>query len=384
MFNINSVIERTLIYFPIFKLLINNIHFAQNNNEQTACTNGDTIYYNSSFLQTLTKDEQVFILAHELMHITLKHLSRLENRNMEIWNYATDAIINQLLKQNGLPLVEGVVDCPDALSYSAEEYYDIIANRSDCEELMKKYRQSVREHVVATHEHWSEESKEDLAGYLPDIAEQEVTEINKEMIHDENQAYKKHTKESESTSTSLGSVGDASSVIDWKSFLQRKKRKITAADYNLHHGYFDEDGFYKYPYEVIRTANIEILIDTSYSVDDDLVKAFLQECKNIFGEYEIKVGCFDTKFYGFQKITNKKDLDNFVISGRGGTDFSVAVNSFSKKSPVKIIFTDGYADMPKGSSDVIWVVYGLAKINPPGGIVFYVDPDSLTLKGKTK
>lgn len=384
MFNINSVIDRTLIYFPIFKILINNIHFIENNSMTTACTNGNTIYYNSSFFQTLSKDEQVFIIAHELMHITLKHLSRLEERNIEIWNYATDAVINQILRKNGLPLVKGVIDCPDALSFSAEEYYEIVKNRPDCEELMSKYQHGKEESVIATHGHWNEELAEDLTEGLSDINEHNITEINKKLIHDDNQEYKNSIQKQEPTNTNLGSVGNTSSIIDWKSFLQRKKKKVFSADYNLHNGFFDEDGIYKYPYELIRRSDIEILIDTSGSVDDDLVKAFLQECKNIFYDYAIKVGCFDTSFYGFQEIQRKEDLDSFVIEGRGGTDFSTAVNSFSKKASIKIIFTDGYAEMPKDSSDVIWVIYGNAKINPPGGKVFYVDPNTLTLKGKSR
>lgn len=384
MFNINSVIDRTLIYFPIFKILINNIHFIENNSMTTACTNGNTIYYNSSFFQTLSKDEQVFIIAHELMHITLKHLSRLEERNMEIWNYATDAVINQILRKNGLPLVEGFIDCPDALSFSAEEYYEIVKNRSDCEELMSKYRHDKQESIIATHEHWNEELAEDLTEELSDINEHNITEINKKLIHEGNQEYTNGIQGQELTTASLGSVGNTSPIIDWKNFLQRKKKKVFSADYNLHNGFFDEDGIYKYPYELIRKSHIEILIDTSGSVDDEIVKAFLQECKNIFDDYTIKVGCFDTNFYGFQEIQRKEDLDNFAIEGRGGTNFSTAVNSFSKKTSIKIIFTDGYAEMPKDSSDVIWVVYGNDKINPPGGKVFYVDPNSLTLKGKSR
>lgn len=384
MFNINSVIDRTLIYFPIFKILINNIHFIENNGIKTACTNGDTIYYNSSFFQTLTKDEQVFIIAHELMHITLKHPSRLEERDMEIWNYATDAVINQILRKNGLPLVDGVIDCPDALSFSAEEYYEIVKKRPDCEDLMSKYRHDEQESTIATHEHWNKELAEDLTEGLSGVNEYNITEINKKLIHDDNQEYTNSIQEQEPITASLGSVGNASPIIDWKSFLQRKKKKVFFADYNLHNGFFDEEGIYKYPYELIRKSNIEILIDTSGSVDDKLVKAFLQECKNIFDDYAIKVGCFDTNFYGFQEIKQRNDLDNFVIEGRGRTDFNVAVNSFSKKASIKIIFTDGCAVMPSKSSDILWVVYGNSKINPLGGKVFYVDPNSLTLKGKSR
>ena len=384
MFNINSLIDRTLIYFPIFKILINNIHFIENNGIKTACINGDTIYYNSSFFQTLTKDEQVFIIAHELMHITLKHLSRLEERDMEIWNYATDAVINQILRKNGLPLVDGVIDCPDALSFSAEEYYEIVKKRPDCEDLMSKYRHDEQESTIATHEHWNKELAEDLTEGLSGVNEYNITEINKKLIHDDNQEYTNSIQEQEPITASLGSVGNASPIIDWKSFLQRKKKKVFSADYNLHNGFFDEEGIYKYPYELIRKSNIEILIDTSGSVDDKLVKAFLQECKNIFDDYAIKVGCFDTNFYGFQEIKQRNDLDNFVIEGRGRTDFNVAVNSFSKKASIKIIFTDGCAVMPSKSSDILWVVYGNIKINPLGGKVFYVDPNSLTLKGKSR
>lgn len=384
MFDINSTINRTLIYFPIFKIIINNIHFIENGNIKTACTNGDTIYYNPAFFEKLSKDEQVFTVAHEVMHITLKHLSRLEERDMEVWNYATDAVINQILKKNGLPLINGVIDCPDALSFSAEEYYEITKNRPDCEELMSRYRSNKHENKIATHEHWNKELEKDLTKDLSDINEQNITEINKKLIHDDNQDYKNSIEKQPSITTDIRSIGNSSPIIDWKKFLQRKKKKVVSSDYNLQNGFFDEDGIYKYPYELIRKANIEVLIDSSGSVDDELVKAFLQECKNIFDDSAIKVGCFDTEFYGFQEISKKEDLDSFVIEGRGGTNFSTAVNSFDNKAAIKIVFTDGYAEMPKDSSDVIWIVYGNDKINPPGGKVFFVDPDSLTLKGKSR
>ncbi len=387
MFNVNSAIDRTLIYFPIFKILLNNVRFIEKNDVTTACTNGNAVYYNPTYLQTVSKDEQVFFIAHELMHITLKHISRKKGRNIEIWNYATDAVINQILKKNGLPLPEGVIDCPDALSYSAEEYYEMIKNRPDCEELMSQYRHDKAKSLIATHEHWDEELSEGIDEGLSDIDEHNVTDLNKELIHHDNQAFTSDLQQQSTPTpitTSLGNVGTSSAIIDWKSFLQRKRKKITSGDYNLHKGYFDEEGIYKYPYELIRTSKIEILIDTSGSVNDDLVRAFLQECKNIFDDYVIKVGCFDTNFYGFQEIDKEEDLDNFVIEGRGGTDFTTAINSFSKKASVKIIFTDGCAKMPKEKCDVIWLVYSDRKIDPPGGKVLYIDPNSLTLNGRSR
>ncbi len=58
----------------------------------------------------------------------------------------------------------------------------------------------------------------------------------------------------------------------------------------------------------------------------------------------------------------------------GGTNFDIAVNAFSKSASNKIIFTDGYAPMPKKAMDIIWIVFGERKINPLGGKVIYIDP----------
>jgi len=65
------------------------------------------------------------------------------------------------------------------------------------------------------------------------------------------------------------------------------------------------------------------------------------------------------------------------FSGGGGTNFDAAVNAFSRRVDNKIIFTDGYADMPHKPMDAIWIVFGDKKINPMGGRVIYIDDKQL-------
>ena len=115
-----------------------------------------------------------------------------------------------------------------------------------------------------------------------------------------------------------------------------------------------------------------------------MIRAFLRECKNIFGETKIKIGCFDTQFYGFHEINSLEDIDNFVIEGRGCTDFNPAVEAFSPKSNVKIIFTDGGASVPNKAADIIWLLWKKKEFNPPGGTVLYVDPNTLNYSESTK
>ena len=90
---------------------------------------------------------------------------------------------------------------------------------------------------------------------------------------------------------------------------------------------------------------------------------------------KIKVGCFDTSFYGFHEIRSKKDIQKMRIEGRGGTNFDVAVNAFSPSAENRIVFTDGYADTPQKRCKATWVIFQesryssscLDQMNPPGG-----------------
>lgn len=103
----------------------------------------------------------------------------------------------------------------------------------------------------------------------------------------------------------------------------------------------------------------------------------MRECKNILQTSKVKVGCFDTKFYGFQEIRTEHDIDQLPFMGGGGTDFDVAVDAFSRRVENKIIFTDGCATMPEKAIDAIWIVFGNEKIRPKGGRVIYITEEQL-------
>ena len=117
----------------------------------------------------------------------------------------------------------------------------------------------------------------------------------------------------------------------------------------------------------------EILLDTSASIDKDLLRAFVRAVKDLLREDAVvRVGCFDTEFYGFQEIHSEKDIATLEIKGAGGTNFETAVKAFTGDAETKIVFTDGYADMPETRCDAIWLVYSDMPVDPPGGKVIYV------------
>lgn len=138
--DINTIKTKLLIKYPTFGSIIANTEFQENNNIKTARTDGKVIQYNNNFLSELTQKEQVFIFAHEICHIAFDHIYRSEGKDGGIWNKATDAVINALLQQDGLPLVKGVIDIKEAINYNAEEMY---------EKLLKEKKQKTEKDVGA-------------------------------------------------------------------------------------------------------------------------------------------------------------------------------------------------------------------------------------------
>lgn len=173
----------------------------------------------------------------------------------------------------------------------------------------------------------------------------------------------------------LSDIGIAVPLIDWRKLLKQAvkyEEEWTRKNAKMRNGYF------RHRIEQEPIPETEILLDTSGSVSEVLLKNFLRECKNILDNSKVKVGCFNTEFHGFTDLRRPEDIDNMSFPIGGGTDFNAAVKAFSNRIPNKIIFTDGEASMPQQfTRNVIWVVFGNKKINPKGGKVINITGEQL-------
>lgn len=180
--------------------------------------------------------------------------------------------------------------------------------------------------------------------------------------------------ETSSNIISLNNIGIATPLIDWRRILKE------AIKYDVDWSYENaeiENGVVTAYLEEQPRPETEIVLDTSGSINEGLLRNFLRECKNIFQNSSVKVGCFDTQFYGFTEIKDVSDIDNLRFYGGGETDFEVAVNAFSRRVENKIIFTDGEARVPKTPMDAIWIVFGKKEFYPSGGKVIYINENEL-------
>lgn len=404
--NINHIKNNLIDRYPFFGSIIDSMEYMEtpnciSNGVPTAGTNGKTIYYHPD-IDKLTEKQQLFLFAHEICHVAFDHKKRGEEKNPQIWNYATDAVINAHLKKDGLELIENVVDLPWAIKYDAEEVYKKLLKKS------KRNKDEFKNGGHDDHDLWNEDTlgnnnsalvevKKELTGMM---GEKEVLSAKdkgkvKKILQEVKSVLEEYQKDGQKSSSSnniflgVGSttnedtvkfdnVGFAYPLINWPLILKRPT-EIVELDWSYRNATL-EDGVMLSNLEessYVLQYLTEIVLDTSGSIDEELLKTFLRECKNILNFSRLKVGCFDTKFYGFTEIRTIADVEHLTFKGRGGTDFNVAVDAFSKTADNKVIFTDGEAYMPSKKIDAIWIIFGGNKINPNGGKVIYIDDQRL-------
>ncbi len=377
-FDLDRIKRKTLNRYPSFAKIMTSMEFINTNEISIAGTDGEKIYYNSNSLNNMDEKEQIFIFAHELCHIALRHVERKENRNNKLWNYVTDAIINDYLKKDG-PILSSAIELEGASYYDAEALYDkIIKEKSD------KEISSLKDGHTS-HEKW-DNNKKVISNKNNDS--KDSNELNKEqsffeeLTNDKKEYLKKIKEELERKQSDLFSdevnrktkIGKSNYIIPWSYYLRDAMNEDM--DWSYRNSKI-EYGVITPSLEEIKYPVTEVLLDTSGSINNEVLKGFLKECKNILQYTKLKIGCFDNKFFGFYPIRNEKDLEEMPIMGGGGTNFDIAVNSFSRRVENKVIFTDGEAFMPKKRMNILWIVTSGNIIKPLSGRVIYINSNDL-------
>lgn len=418
--DINKIKSRFLRRFGDFGIIFSKLNFVSTTDVPTAATDGKNVYYNTEFFRKLNINQQTFVVGHEVLHVAFNHLKRRKDKDPKLWNIATDAVINAMLKDQGLEMVEGGVDMEEGLIMSAEQIYEKLLKEKENQQGQKQNQdgqsqQNQQSRQFNPHDMWEKvfENDKDSNGEMQEKNNTEqdsnenkinnnagpIDENNNSLDNEEineSEIYKKIKENSEKRSEEqrkqrlnnavnrdakekkemeFNGVGTQKPIISWQSMLRaaaRGDQDFSYANATIEHGILQPHLKFEPKPET------EILLDTSGSISEQLLKNFLRECKNIFSKSKIKAGCFDTRFYGFHEIKNMRDIDSFKIEGRGGTNFDVAVNAFSRRVENHVIFTDGQAEMPKKMDRAIWVVFGdehhnPRKIHPKGALkVIYI------------
>ena len=317
--------------FPAWARWISQVRIEESAEAKPVENDGRSIRYNQRLMRYYTPETQRFYLAQQLLHLRLNHDERGRNRDRVAWKRASDAVVNQMLRREGLQVPMDAVLVPLAEEKSAEELYEIF--------LLNREREKPLQ-----------------------------TEDDEQTVPVPKKKDRKAGKGTEGGRREIEDPGLAVAVKGLSSMLEPSLQ----TDFDWFPGDVIRDGMLPYQFRPYPVAYAEVLLDTSASVEPELLRAFVKGVKGLMqNDAVLRVGCFDTRFYGFHEIRTEQDIDVLELRGAGGTNFTVAINAFTGDAENQIVFTDGYAEMPEQRCDAIWVVYGNMPIHPIGGRVIY-------------
>lgn len=330
----------------------------QNDDIATFTSSPEYFEYNDTFIEQLNDDELSFVLTNSAMHQALGYTHRKEGRIDWLWIMAQDYAINSLLVNNGLSLPDGLLYDDRFDMMSAEAIYHILENEIDEIKHTPKEIENIRyEKMPQSHEYDEDPisfedqnqqliNKAKLQGDLPLGLEILIPKIE-------------------------------SPTISWEDELYTLIENSIKFDYQL----FPPNKRYLYQNIALpslsgESVKIVIALDSSGSIDGNLLARFLNEVESImntFSSFEIDLLIADAKVHEHH-ILYPGDEISYTLKGGGGTDFTQTFTYIEEhiSSPSLLLyFTDTFGTFPKEEPpyDVIWVTPSHEVQVPFGSIV---------------
>jgi|APCry1669189665_1035243.scaffolds.fasta_scaffold06074_2 predicted metal-dependent peptidase len=337
----------------------------------TMATDGYHIFFNATWVESLTISEIRGVLAHEVLHVIFQHGARRAHRDPTLWNIAADHAINLLLQEQGFLLPRGGFANPEFRNMSTEQIYALLPKNTTYRSL------DTTKSKIGTEE-------SEFPGKLTPVGVDVLDPDNFETvgIRDKDMPDKSQLAElceelrvealAKLQGTAAGYFSSEcqaieDSKIDWREVLRswlvdRIKSDWSMWPYSKKHIH---RGFFLPSVGIEAPGHIVFAIDTSGSMSDE-------DLGDIFTEIRIYRETFPCKLTviqadaAIQTISNYEELDGEEIpkknkiSGRGGTDFRPVFSWIDSNCPgaYLIYATDGYGTFPKtmSSSGLIWIL----------------------------
>jgi predicted metal-dependent peptidase len=350
----------------------------------TAATDGRNFYYNTEFVNKLKPRELEFLFGHEVLHNVYDHIGRTGDfRDRRLFNCAADYCVNSdLLEQKIGERINPCLYDPKYKGWSAEEVYDDLYDKAEKIDINDLLEQMLDEHLEGEGSEGENEQDGDKEGKgRPRLSDEERRQIKDEI------------REALLQSAQAVGAGNLPSgvkrlikdltkpVVNWRELLQQQIQSTVKDDFswmrpNRRGWHMDAVMPGMKPGTQI---DVCIAIDTSGSIGEADIKAFLSEIKGImeaYDEYKIQVWSFDTEIYNHQTFSsdNLDDISGYEPQGGGGTDF-MANWEYMKQNNIEpkkfIMFTDG---MPYNSwgdpdyCDTVFIIKGNQDAEPPFGV----------------
>ncbi len=369
-----------LLKMPFLGQIAMQLKLVEDKSIKTAATNGKEYLYNPEFVDKLKEKELNFLTAHEVFHVLLGHMwrgvfnNKLDN---EIMNIAEDFVINGMI--HDMDPQEELFKMPkkgcfnkEYRGMNCEDIFKLLREDQDFTKMVK--RKLDKNQTITLDVHPLPEDI--LNGTVP--TEQEIAGIVAKAKHGTSTG----ASANGGGGSAIGEIGELPQSVkdlieqilrpqkNWRQILKEfiqpdvSDYGFTPPDKRLHYYDFVLPAWTE-PEDTLR--NIVVAVDTSGSVNVDLVKIFLREvvdCIHQFGGIVTGKLIFCSHIIPENGVHDLQDALSAKIPAGGGTNFRpvfewVERNMKNDCSGV-IYFTDGEGKFPEQEPPypLLWVLSG--------------------------
>lgn len=357
-------------FFGLLLLQLKKVDATDDPEVDTMATDGRHLFYHPSFVDGLKKDELVFVLAHEVMHNALEHHIRRQSRKPGRWNKAADYAINGELVECKVGKMPDCGLLEDRFTgLSTEEIYRILDDENNGDD--------------------SDEDNGDPGGCggtrdgCAPHDEAAKAELRAEMQTQIRQAAMA-AKGIQNGKLPAGVQRIVDELlaprVDWRAVLRRFIDESSTRDFS-----WAKPNRRMLPLGIITpgtvadgVSHIVIAVDTSGSIDNEILRDFAAEINGAFSE-----GAVDrlTVIYADAAVNHVEEFETGDVlelhpAGGGGTAFSDTFRLINERYPearATIYLTDmhvyDFGEEPP--HPVLWGVYcrsqDFSSLNPPFG-----------------
>ena len=348
--DLDRAVKTLLIREPFYGLFLLNLNRYYGNKCDTACVcrNGinTELCINKKFWDTLSDDEQLAILRHELGHILFKHITSSEYfGDHDKFNIAADCEVNSYI-----PILQ-----KDPYCYPAR--WNLENNKGT-----KFYYENLPDEPDQPNDGSEGNNGDSSNSYDPNDSHaswkdfQDLSDTEKQLIENQIDYQAKNT--AETCQKLIGSIpGELKEYLDslfkikpqvfnWKAYFRRVIGNLIISELYLtrmrpSRRFPDSRGV-----RFKRKPHVLVGVDTSGSVSNEELEDFFSEIYYLWKSgVKVTIAQMDTKIEHIEEYNGKFNKE---IYGRGGTEFTDLINYYNERKKdfsTLVIFTDGYVSL---------------------------------------
>ena len=363
-----------LIDQPFFGVLALQLRVIESTINNTAWTDGQSMGFNPAFVATLSQDELIGVICHEVMHCACGHPWRESGRQHNRWNQAADYAINPVIASAGMRLPKGALLDSQYDGKNAEWIYDRLPESEDGNDSGNGDSASGCGEVFPSPDSGTDDSNAQGKGeqLQPNNTQADWQQYTKQAI----QSAKMQGKLPAGIARDIEVA--TKPIVDWRSLLRKYMQDVCTADYSwtqpnrryLHNGLFLPS------LRSTACGKIAVAVDTSGSIDTITLAKFSGEMQSIFSEMQpssVDVLYCDAAVHRVDTFERGESFEMHPVGG-GGTAFEPIFNHYdqpdAEQPVVMVVFTDMYGSFPEASDiPTIWASTSDVETAPFGDVV---------------